>query len=70
MTLTRMRPIADVALAVDRPHWTIRTWARLGRIPYQRDGDRLLVDLVEAAKLSEQTGRRNRSTRPNTVEDQ
>jgi hypothetical protein len=59
-----MRPVADVALATGRPHRTIRTWARNGRIPHRRDGDRLLVDLVEAAKLSEQTPRRNRVNTP------
>lgn len=56
-----MRPVADVALATERPHRTIRTWARTGRIPAEHDGNRLLVDIVEAAKLSEQTARRNRS---------
>ena len=67
MALTRMRAVADVALATDRPHRTIRTWARTGRIPHQRDGDRLLVDIIEAARLSAQTARRNRShTEPDT----
>lgn len=70
VALTRMRPIADVALATERPYRTIQTWARQRRIPVQRDGDRVLVDIVQAAKLSEQTGRRNRSTRTDTVEDQ
>jgi hypothetical protein len=66
-----MRPIADVALATERPYRTIQTWARQQRIPVQRDGDRVLVDIVQAAKLSEQTGRRNRSSvRTDTVEDQ
>lgn len=58
--LTRMRPVADVAYATGRPHRTIRTWARQRRIPAEHHGDRLLVDIVEAAKLSEQTPRRNR----------
>ncbi len=60
MPLTRMRPIADVAIATGRPHRTIRTWARTGRITTQRHGDRLLVDIIQAAALSEQAGRRTR----------
>lgn len=59
--LTRMRPVADVALATERPYRTIQTWARAGRVRAERHGDRLLVDIVEAAKLSEQTARRNRA---------
>lgn len=62
MKLTRMRPVADVALAIDRPHWTIRTWARRGRVPSERRDGHLFVDLVAAHALSEQTGRRNRVT--------
>jgi hypothetical protein len=61
MTLTRMRPVNDVAFAVDRPHWTIRRWARLGQIPSERRGGHVFVDIVEAERLSEQTGRRNRT---------
>lgn len=60
MSLSRMRPVADVALAVDRPHWTVRTWARRNRIPSEHRNGHLYVDLVAAAALSEQTGRRNR----------
>lgn len=58
--LTRFRPVSEVAYATQRPHRTIRNWARDGRIPKTYDGDRLLVDLVAASKLSEQAGRRNR----------
>jgi ribosomal protein RSM22 (predicted rRNA methylase) len=61
MTLDRMRRVNDVALAVDRPHWTIRRWARLGRIPSERRDGHVFVDLVAAAELSEQTPRRNRA---------
>ena len=61
MALNRMRPVADVALVVDRPHWTIRTWARRGRVPHERRNGALFVDLVAAAHLSEQTPRRNRA---------
>ena len=59
--LTRLRPVAETALVTGRPHRTIRTWARLGRIPSKHDGERLLVDLVAAAALSERAGRRHRS---------
>lgn len=61
MPLTRMRPVVDVALAVNRPHWTIRTWVNRGRVPYERRSGQLLVDVVAAYALSEQTPRRNRS---------
>jgi hypothetical protein len=61
MQLTRMRPVTDVALAIDRPHWTIRTWARRGRVPSEHRNGHLLVDIVAAFELSEQTGRRNRT---------
>lgn len=61
MALTRMRTIADTALAINRPYRTVQTWARTGRIPVRRDGDHVLVDLVAAAALSEQTPRRNRT---------
>jgi hypothetical protein len=58
----RYRPIPDVALVTNRPHRTIRTWAARGRIAKTYDGrGRLLVDLVAAARLSEQAGRRNRA---------
>lgn len=60
-TLTRMRPVADVVLITDRPHRTIRTWARLGRVPSEHRNGHLYVDLVAAAALSEQTGRRSRA---------
>lgn len=60
MALTRMRPINDVALATDRPHRTIRRWVRLGQVPSSRTPQgRILVDLVAAYALSEQTPRRN-----------
>jgi hypothetical protein len=61
MTLSRMRPVTDVALVIDRPHWTVRTWARRGRIPHEHRNGHLYVDLVAASELSEQTPRRNRS---------
>jgi hypothetical protein len=61
MALTRMRPVSDVAFAIDRPHWTIRRWARLGQIPSERRDGHVYVDLVAAAELSEQTPRRNRA---------
>ena len=61
MQLTRMRPVTDVALVIDRPHWTIRTWVRRGRVPHEHRDGHLFVDLVAAAHLSEQTPRRNRS---------
>lgn len=57
----RLRTVAEAAFVTRRPHRTIRTWARDGRITSAYDGDRLLVDLVEAAALSEQAGRRNRA---------
>lgn len=62
MALTRMHPVSVVALAVDRPHRTIRTWVRADRVPYEHRDGHLYVDVVEAARLSEQTGRRNRVT--------
>ncbi|GAA4626657.1 hypothetical protein GCM10023196_035770 [Actinoallomurus vinaceus] len=58
--LTRMRTINDAALVTGRSYRTIQTWARTGRLTTAKDGDRLLVDIVQAAKLSEQAGRRNR----------
>lgn len=62
MPLTRMRTIAETALATGRPYRTVQTWARAGRITTSRDrAGRLLVDLVEAAHLSEQTSRRRRA---------
>lgn len=59
--LTRMRPVADVALATSRPRRTIRNWAQDGHIPSEHRNGRLYVDIVAAANRSEQTGRRNRS---------
>lgn len=59
--LTRMRTISDAATVTGRSYRTIQTWARTGRIPTARNGDRLLVDIVAAAKLSERTGRRHRA---------
>lgn len=59
----RMRPVADVVTVTQRPHRTIRTWAATNRIDsmhHPRTGA-LLVDLVAAARLSEQAGRRNRA---------
>jgi hypothetical protein len=59
----RFRPIADVAYATNRPKRTIRNWAANGRIPrmeHPRTGT-VLVDLVAAENLSQQTGRRNRA---------
>lgn len=58
--LTRYRTVKTVALVTGRPHRTIRTWAREGRIPSVKRDGALLVDLVAAAHLSEQAGRRNR----------
>lgn len=59
---TRLRTVAETALVTRRPHRTIRTWARDGRITSTHDPrGRLLVDLVQASALSEQTGRRNRT---------
>lgn len=58
--LTRYRTVKATALVTGRPHRTIRTWAATGRIPSIKQGDRLLVDLVAAAKMSAQAGRRNR----------
>lgn len=56
-----MRSIADTALATGRPYRTVQTWARAGRITTTRDDHgRLLVDVVEADHLSQQTGRRRR----------
>lgn len=57
----RFRPVPDVALVTGRPHRTIRTWARQGRIPSLKHAGRLLVDLPAAAQLSEQAGRRHRT---------
>lgn len=54
------RTVADVALVTGRPHRTIRTWARTGQIPAVKHGDRLLVDLVAAKRLSDATPRRRR----------
>lgn len=59
--LTRMRPISDVAFVTGRPYRTIQAWVRQDRVPHTRRGDgRVLVDLVAAVALSEQTGRRTR----------
>jgi len=58
----RFRPVADVAFVTNRPHRTIRTWARTGRVPSVRRRGQVLVDLVAAARLSEQAGRRGRPT--------
>ena len=58
--LTRMRSIADTALVTGRSYRTIQTWVRQQRITSTHDGDRVLVDIVQAAKLSEQAGRRRR----------
>lgn len=60
MSLSRMRPVADVALVTNRPCRTIRNWAQDGLIPSERRDGRLLVDLVAAAHRSEQAGRRQR----------
>lgn len=58
----RLRTVTEAAYVTGRPHRTIRTWARNGRITSTHDRrGRLLVDLVEAAALSEQAGRRNRA---------
>lgn len=59
----RMRPIPDVAYATRRPERTIRTWAAASRIDSMKDPrtGALLVDLVAAAHLSQQAGRRNRA---------
>ena len=62
-TTNRYRTVADVALVTGRPHRTIRTWARTGQIPAVKHGDRLLVDLVAAARLSATASRRNRHPR-------
>lgn len=63
MPLTRMRTITDTALATGRPYRTIQTWARSGRITTTRShGGQLLVDVVEAGHLSQQAGRRCRSS--------
>ncbi|OLT24397.1 hypothetical protein BJF79_13730 [Actinomadura sp. CNU-125] len=59
----RFRPIADVAYVTGRPKRTIRNWAadgRIERMEHPRTGA-VLVDLVAAERLSEQTGRRNRA---------
>ena len=59
----RFRPIDEVAYVTDRPMRTIRNWAARGRIErmeHPRTG-MILVDLVAAQHLSEQTGRRNRA---------
>lgn len=61
MKLDRMRPAALVALVTERPYRTIQTWARQDRVPYEHRNGHLYVDLVEAARLSEQTPRRNRT---------
>lgn len=60
-TLDRMRPAPLVALVTERPYRTIQTWARQDRVPSERRDGHLYVDLVAAAELSEQTGRRNRT---------
>jgi hypothetical protein len=57
----RFRPVADVALVTGRPKRTIRTWAANERVPSIKHRGQVLVDLVAAAALSEQTGRRNRT---------
>ncbi|MGI5418670.1 hypothetical protein [Actinomadura luteofluorescens] len=61
----RFRPVPDVAYATGRPHRTIRTWAAGDRIETMRHPKTgaLLVDLVAAAKLSDQAGRRRRKPR-------
>lgn len=59
--LDRMRPAKIVALVTERPYRTIQTWARQERVPSEHRAGHLYVDLVEAAKLSEQTPRRNRA---------
>lgn len=61
MALTRMRPIPEAALVTGRSYRTIQAWARQDRIPHEHRNGRVLVDLVAAAALSEQTGRRNRT---------
>ena len=59
--LDRMRPASLVALVTERPYRTIQTWARQDRVPHEHRDGHLFVDLVAAAALSEQTGRRNRA---------
>lgn len=59
----RFRPISDAALVTGRSYRTIQTWARqkrIARMEHPRTGA-VLVDLVAAARLSEEKGRRNRS---------
>jgi hypothetical protein len=60
-TLDRMRPATLVAEVTERPYRTIQTWARQDRVPHEHRNGNLYVDLVAAAELSEQTGRRNRT---------
>ncbi|XVQ11188.1 hypothetical protein ACQP1W_01035 [Spirillospora sp. CA-255316] len=57
--LARFRPVAVVT---QRPHRTIRNWAAAGRIERIDHRGTVLVDLVQAAALSERTGRRNRTS--------
>lgn len=57
----RLRTLDEAALVTGRPYRTLQTWAREGRLTAVRDRGRLLVDLVEAAHLSEQAGRRRRA---------
>jgi hypothetical protein len=56
----RFRPVADVALVTQRPHRTIRNWAAAGRIERIEHRGAVLVDLIQAAALSDQAGRRTR----------
>lgn len=60
MSLSRMRPVIDVALVTNRPPRTIRNWAQDGKIPSEHRDGHLYVDLVAATHRSEQAGRRNR----------
>jgi hypothetical protein len=55
----RFRPVADAALVTGRPHRTIRTWAARNQIDSMTYRGRLLVDLVAAARLSDQAERRS-----------
>ena len=49
MPPARFRPIADTAIACDRPVRTIRNWAAAGRIARVEYRGKVLVDLVAAS---------------------
>jgi hypothetical protein len=61
--LSRFRPVWATAIATGRPERTIRTWVWQLRVTSACDlrTRALLVDVVEAARISEAAARRNRA---------